>query len=75
MASLSGGGKVTVNLNRKRTVAAILESTINKEKSESESAEFLVCKTRSCSTLEQLVISNNTQHVTLKSPKRSNDDD
>ena len=32
MASLSGGGKVTVNLNRTRTVAAILESTMNKEK-------------------------------------------
>ena len=41
----------------------------------SESAEFLVCKSRSCSTLELVVISNNTQHVTFKSHKMSNDDD
>ena len=36
MASLSGGGKVTVNLNRKRTVAAILESAMNKEEGQEE---------------------------------------
>ena len=36
MASLSSGGKVTVNLNRTRTVAAILESTMNKEEGQEE---------------------------------------
>lgn len=36
MASLSGGGKVTVNLNRTSTVAAILESTMNKEEGQEE---------------------------------------
>ena len=40
-----------------------------------ESAEFLVCKSRSCSILELVVISTNMQHVTLKSPKMSNDND
>ena len=40
----------------------------------SESAEFLVCKSRSCRTLELVVVSTNTQHVTLKSPKMSSDD-
>ena len=38
-----------------------------------ESADFLVCK--SCSILELVVISTNMQHVTLKSPKMSNDND
>ena len=36
MASLSSGGKVTVNLNRTRTVAAILESAMNKEEGQEE---------------------------------------
>ena len=36
VASLSGGGKVTVNLNRTPTVAAILESTMNKEEGQEE---------------------------------------
>ena len=36
MASLSGGGKVTVNLNRMRTIAAILESAMNKEEGQEE---------------------------------------
>ena len=36
MASLPGGGKVTVNLNRTRTVAAILESAMNKEEGQEE---------------------------------------
>ena len=36
MASLPGDGKVTVNLNRTRTVAAILESAMNKEKGQEE---------------------------------------
>ena len=40
-----------------------------------ESTEFIVCKSRSCSTLELVVISTNMQHVTLKSPKMSNDND
>ena len=38
-----------------------------------ESADFLVCK--SCSILELVVISTNMQHVILKSPKMSNDND
>ena len=36
MASLSGGGKVTVNLNRTRTVTAILKSTTNEEEGQEE---------------------------------------
>ena len=36
MASLPGGGKVTVNLNRTLTVAAILESVMNKEEGQEE---------------------------------------
>ena len=36
VASLPGGGKVTVNLNRTRTVAAILESVMNKEEGQEE---------------------------------------
>ena len=36
MASLPGSGKVTVNLNRTRTVAAILESAMNKEEGQEE---------------------------------------
>ena len=41
----------------------------------SESAEFLVGKSRSCSTLELVIMSTNTQRVTLKSPKMSSDDE
>ena len=40
-----------------------------------ESAEFLVYRSRICSTLELVIMSTNTQHVTLISPKMSNDDD
>ena len=36
MASLPGGGKVTVNLNRTGTVAAILESAMNKKEGQEE---------------------------------------
>ena len=36
MASLRGGSKVTSNLNRTRTVAAILESAMNKEEGQEE---------------------------------------
>ena len=35
MASLPGG-KLTVNLNRMRTIAAILESAMNKEEGQEE---------------------------------------
>ena len=40
----------------------------------SESAEFLVCRSRSCSTLELVIMSTNTQRVTLKSPKMYDND-
>ena len=40
MASLPGGGKVTLNLNRMRTVAAILESVMNKEEERLSEHQF-----------------------------------
>ena len=41
----------------------------------SESTEFLTCKSRSYSTLELVIMSTNTQRMTLKSPEMSSDDD
>ena len=41
----------------------------------SESAKFLVCKSRSCGTLGLVIMSTNRQRVTLKSLKMSNVDD